>query len=109
MATYYGEWLHEQRDRAGVTAEELAERAWCSTYEILSFERCEDKPLPELRARIERALRYFLSRNGSNIFPYDPDDPAPELRNEFRKLSLEGKRKVLSFINALSDVPRYWS
>lgn len=32
----------------------------------------------------------------------------PELIAEYRKLSNEGKIKVLEFINALRDVPRYW-
>lgn len=109
MATTYGEWLSEQRDRAGITAEELAERSWCCTYEIIAFENCEDFPLPELRQRIEDALQYFLRSKDSSVLPFDyAEDPTPELRREFRKLSVEGKHKVLAFIRAMNGVPRYW-
>lgn len=108
----YGEWLSEQRDRAGLSAEELADRAFCFANEIISFEIGEDFPLPELRKRIEEALKSALQSSycapSASQHCEHSGDLSPKLRQEFRKLSYEGKLKVLDFIRALDDVPRYW-
>ncbi|MDX2825323.1 helix-turn-helix transcriptional regulator [Streptomyces ipomoeae] len=76
MGTIYGDWLRQQREAAGLTQQELAERAVMTRSHIAHIEAGRRVPSKEDARRLDRALNTgnvlssFLPKDGVEVPDY---------------------------------------
>jgi transcriptional regulator with XRE-family HTH domain len=68
--TGFGERLRQEREKAGLTQAQLAERAGCNVFTVAKTERGEQEPAWPLVLALARAL-------GVDVTAFVPDSPSP--------------------------------